>query len=366
MAGSSFGNIIRVTTWGESHGAAVGCVIDGFPAGMEICEEDIQKYLDLRKPGQSSISTPRKEDDKVKILSGVFEGKTTGTPISLMVENTSQHSADYNDIAQYYRPGHADYSFDSKYGFRDYRGGGRSSGRETIGRVAAGALCLKFLKQMGIEVMAYTRSIGKVYINEEEADLSLTYNTITRMPDLEADKKATELIDECKKNLDSVGGSIGVKITGVPAGIGDPVFNKLDALLADAVMGIGAVKAVEIGDGIKVSESYGSTNNDAFEINNKVVSKKSNHSGGILGGMSDGSDIILRAYFKPTPSIARTQQTFNKSGENIDINIKGRHDPVIMPRAVIVVQSMAAITLLDAMLVNMPAKAENVLKMYTK
>ncbi len=366
MSGSSFGNVLKVTTWGESHGAAVGAVIDGFPAGMELCEQDIQKYLDLRKPGQSSISTPRKEDDKVEILSGVFDGKTTGTPISLVVRNTSQHSADYNDIATYYRPGHADYSFDSKYGFRDYRGGGRSSGRETIGRVAAGSLCIKLLSQMGININAYTRSIGDVCVDEENIDLKLTYETITRMPDLEADKRATELIESCKKNLDSVGGSIGVKVTGVPAGIGDTVFNKLDALLADAIMGIGAVKAVEIGDGIKVSESFGSENNDAFVIENGKVCKKTNHSGGILGGMSDGSDIIMRAYFKPTPSIAKDQETVNKSGENININIKGRHDPVIMPRAVVVVQSMVAITLLDAMLVNMTAKASNVTEFYTK
>lgn len=364
MSGSSFGNILKITTWGESHGAAVGVVIDGFPAGMEICEEDIQKYLDLRKPGQSAISTPRKEADKVEILSGVFDGKTTGTPISLLVRNTSQHSADYNDIATYYRPGHADYTFDSKYGFRDYRGGGRSSGRETIGRVAAGALCLKLLEQMGIEVYAYTRSIGNVVIDEDNMDLNKVYQTATRMPDEEADKKAIALIEECKKSLNSVGGSIGVKVSGTPAGIGDTVFNKLDALLADALMGIGAVKAVEVGDGIKVSQSYGSDNNDAFCILDGKVSKKTNHSGGILGGMSDGSDIILRAYFKPTPSIARDQETVNKNGEDININIKGRHDPVIMPRAVVVVQSMVAITLLDAMLLNMSAKADNVIRFY--
>jgi len=365
MSGSSFGNIIKVTTWGESHGAAVGAVIDGFPAGMELCEEDIQRFLDLRKPGQSSISTPRKEDDKVEILSGVFDGKTTGTPISLVVRNTSQHSADYNDIATYYRPGHADYSFDSKYGFRDYRGGGRSSGRETIGRVAAGALCIKLLEQMGISIYAYTRSIGDVVIDEDNMDLDLIYKTITRMPDSLADEKAIRLIDECKRNLDSVGGSIGVKVCGVPAGIGDTVFNKLDARLADALMGIGAVKAVEVGDGVKVSESYGSTNNDAFTITDGKVSKKTNHSGGILGGMSDGSDILLRAYFKPTPSIARTQETVNKNDEEIEINIKGRHDPVIMPRAVVVVQAMVAITILDSMLLNMSAKAENIVNFYT-
>ncbi len=364
MAGSTFGTIFKITTWGESHGKALGVVIDGCPAGLELCEEDIQIYLNRRKPGQSKITTPRKEADEVEILSGLFEGKTTGTPISLMVRNTSQISKDYSDIASYYRPGHADYTFDAKYGFRDYRGGGRSSGRETIGRVAAGAIACKLLKQLGIQVQAYTRSIGPVEIDFEQFDANAILETKTAMPDRKADEKAVAYLEEAMKKLDSVGGVMECKITGVPAGIGDPVFEKLDANLAKAMMSIGAVKAVEIGDGTLVSQSYGSTNNDAFFVENGQIAKKTNHSGGILGGMSDGSPIIIRAHVKPTPSIFSTQQTVNQSGEEIDINIKGRHDPIIVPRAVVVMESMAAITLLDALMVNMSAKLESLERFY--
>lgn len=364
MAGSTFGTIFRITTWGESHGKALGVVVDGCPAGLELCEEDIQVYLNRRKPGQSKITTPRKEADEVEILSGIFEGKTTGTPISLIVRNTSQISKDYSDIASYYRPGHADYTFDAKYGFRDYRGGGRSSGRETIGRVAAGAIACKLLKKLGIQVQAYTRSIGPVEIDFEHFDETAILETKTAMPDRNADEKAVAYLEEAMKKPDSVGGVMECKITGVPAGIGDPVFEKLDANLAKAMMSIGAVKAVEIGDGTYVSQATGSTNNDAFCIENGQIAKKTNHSGGILGGMSDGSPIIIRAHVKPTPSIFSTQQTVNQSGEEIDINIKGRHDPIIVPRAVVVMESMAAITLLDAMMVNMSAKLESMERFY--
>ena len=364
MAGSTYGTIFKITTWGESHGKALGVVIDGCPAGLELCEDDIQIYLNRRKPGQSNITTPRKEADEVEILSGVFEGKTTGTPISLIVRNTSQISKDYSDIASYYRPGHADYSFDAKYGFRDYRGGGRSSGRETIGRVAAGAIACKLLKQLGIEVMAYTRSIGPIEINEQSFDKTAVLETKTAMPDRNADIKAVSYLEEAMKNLDSVGGIMECRITGVPAGIGDPVFEKLDANIAKAMMSIGAIKAVEIGDGTCVSQATGSTNNDSFCMENGQITKKTNHSGGILGGISDGSPIIIRAHVKPTPSIFSTQQTVNKSGEEIDINIKGRHDPIIVPRAVVVMESMAAITLLDAMMVNMSAKLESIVDFY--
>ncbi len=365
MAGSTFGKNIVVSTWGESHGKALGVVIDGFPAGMELSESDIQKFLDRRKPGTSAATTSRKEDDLVEILSGIFEGKTTGTPISLMVKNTSQRSSDYSEIAQYYRPGHADFGFDEKYGFRDYRGGGRSSGRETIGRVASGAICSKLLNQMGIEVCAYTKAIGDVEIDPAIFDKNAIYSTPTAMPDIEADKKAMELINKCREDQDSIGGIIECRINGVPAGIGEPVFDKLDALLSHAVMSIGAVKAVEIGDGTKVSRYNGSENNDEFHISSDgIVTKKTNHSGGILGGMSDGSEIILRAYVKPTPSIASTQSTINKFGENIEINIHGRHDPVVVPRAVVVVESMCALTLLDLMISNMSSRADYITDFY--
>ncbi len=364
MSGSTLGKNLSITTWGESHGPALGVVVDGFPAGMKLDDEDIQKYLDRRKPGTSSATTQRKEDDLVEILSGIFDGKTTGTPISMLVKNTSQRSSDYSEIASYYRPGHADYSFDKKYGFRDYRGGGRSSGRETIGRVAAGALCQKLLKEMGIEVHAYTRSIGDVEIDYDSFDINAALETPTAMPDRKANEKAMELISKCKENLDSVGGVIECCIVGVPVGIGEPVFDKLDALLSRAVMSIGAVKAVEIGDGIKVSQYKGSDNNDSFTIIDGKITKKTNHSGGILGGMSDGNTIILRAHVKPTPSIAREQETINKNNENIKINIKGRHDPVVVPRAVVVVECMCAITLLDLMMSNMSSKASDIINFY--
>lgn len=364
MAGSTLGTIFKISTWGESHGKALGVVIDGCPAGLELCEEDIQYYLNRRKPGRSRITTPRKEADEIEILSGIFEGKTTGTPISLIVRNTSQISKDYSEIAGYYRPGHADYTFDAKYGFRDYRGGGRSSGRETIGRVAAGAIALKILKQLGIEVTAYTRSIGPVEIDYNQFDSSAILETQTAMPDRNADKEALAYLEKTMKEFDSAGGVMECVVKNVPAGIGDTVFEKLDANLAKALMSIGAVKAVEIGDGIKVASAKGSTNNDAFSNENGTISKLTNHSGGILGGMSDGSPIVLRAYVKPTPSIYATQQTVNKNMENIDINIKGRHDPIIVPRAVVVMESMVAITLLDSMMVNMSAKIDSLEKFY--
>lgn len=364
MAGSSFGTIFRITTWGESHGKALGVVIDGCPAGLPLCEDDIQSYLNRRKPGTSSITTPRREGDLVEILSGVFEGKTTGTPISLLVRNTSQISGDYSEIASYYRPGHADYTFDQKYGFRDYRGGGRSSGRETIGRVAAGAIAAKLLQELGITVRAYTRSIGPVEADLSKFDADAILSTPTAMPDREADARAVAYLEQTKKDLDSSGGCMECMIQGLPAGIGDPVFEKLDANLAKAIMSIGAVKAVEIGDGCEVSRSRGSQNNDAFCMKDGTVSKKTNHAGGILGGISDGSTVTIRAHVKPTPSIYRQQDTVNRSGEEIEVCIKGRHDPIIVPRAVVVMECMTAITVLDAMMVNMSAKLNSLRDFY--
>lgn len=364
MAGSTFGTIFKITTWGESHGKALGAVIDGCPAGLPLCEKDIQVYLDRRKPGQSSISTPRKESDQVEILSGIFEGKTTGTPISLLIPNTSQKSSDYSEIASYYRPGHADYTFDAKYGFRDYTGGGRSSGRETAGRVAAGAVALKLLKEMGIYVTAYTRSIGPVSADPEHFDRNAIYSTATCMPDSDADSKATAYLKECMMKKDSSGGVIECIVTGLPAGVGDPVFEKLDANLTKAIMSIGAVKAVEIGDGIRVSTAVGSENNDAFYYDEGSVCKKTNHAGGILGGISDGSELILRVHIKPTPSIFSPQETINQDGENITVEIKGRHDPVIVPRAVVVVEAMTALTLLDACMLNMTARVDYLKEFY--
>lgn len=364
MSGSTFGTLFSITTFGESHGEALGVVVDGCPAGLPLTTSDIQCFLDRRKPGQSAITTPRKENDEVQILSGIFDGRTTGTPIALLVPNTSQRSADYSRIASCYRPGHADYTYDAKYGFRDYRGGGRSSGRETIGRVATGAIASKILKEIGVELLCYTRSIGPVSISEDRFDRDAILKTQTGMPDPEADRQALSYLEKCMSEKDSAGGVIECRITGVPAGIGDPVFEKLDANLAKAVMSIGAVKAVEIGDGTAVSESRGSHNNDAFLCKDGRIAKKTNHAGGILGGISDGSPIVLRAHVKPTPSIFMEQDTVNADGEEIKIAIKGRHDPVIVPRAVVVVESMIAITLLDAMMKNMSTRLDDLKTFY--
>lgn len=366
MAGSSLGIIFQLTTWGESHGPALGVVVDGCPAGLNLQEADIQSYLDRRRPGQTRIATPRKEADQVEILSGLFEGKTTGTPISMLVRNTSQHSADYGEIASCYRPGHADYTFDRKYGFRDYRGGGRSSGRETIGRVAAGAIAAKALAEFGISLCAYTRSIGPVTISMDRFDQKAILETPTGMPDREASVLAEKYLADCMREYDSSGGVVECVIDGVPAGLGDPVFEKLDANLAKALMSIGAVKAVEIGDGVEVSCRRGSANNDPFRVQEGRIVKTTNHAGGILGGISDGSRIILRAHIKPTPSIFSPQDTINQKGEEIQLSIKGRHDPVIVPRAVVVVESMAAITILDALLVNAGARMEYLKKRYSQ
>ena len=366
MSGSTFGKIFKITTWGESHGAGIGVVIDGCPAGLLLDESDIQKFLDRRKPGVSQYATQRKEADCVEILSGVFEGRTTGTPISMIVHNTSQRSSDYREIASYYRPGHADFTFDQKYGFRDYRGGGRSSGRETIGRVAAGAVASKLLSELGITVTAYTQAIGDITISMDNFDIEEARTNQTGMPDKEASKRAEAYLKECMEKLDSAGGVVTCQVNNMPAGIGEPVFDKLDANLAKAIMSIGAVKAFEIGDGTKAALEYGSSNNDSFRQTGETVSKATNHAGGILGGISDGSEIILRAYFKPTPSIFQKQETVNKDGENISIQIKGRHDPVIVPRAVVVVEAMTAITILDMLLQNMTSRIDKIKMFYNE
>lgn len=360
MSGSTLGTIFKITTWGESHGKGIGVVIDGCPAGLSLDESIIQSYLDRRKPGQTKYSTPRKEEDSVQILSGVFEGKTTGTPISLIVFNENARSSDYSEISSYYRPGHADFTFDSKYGFRDYRGGGRTSGRETIGRVAAGAIAATILKELGIEVCAYTKSIGNIQIDYINCKKENRFISPLYMPDLKASEAAEDYLSSMMQEHDSVGGLIECIISGMPAGIGEPVFDKLDANLAKAVMSIGSVKGVEIGAGFEVTNYLGSFNNDNFHMEGSKIKKNSNHAGGILGGLSDGSEIILRAAIKPTPSIFKDQQTVNKNGENITVNVKGRHDPVIVPRAVVVVEAMSAITVLDLLLQSMTSRMDSI------
>jgi len=364
MGGSTFGKQFTITTWGESHGKAIGVVIDGVPAGLPLSENDLELYLNRRRPGSNPYGTKRNEADAPEILSGIFEGKTTGTPISVMIHNTSQISKDYSNIASIYRPGHADYTFDQKYGFRDYRGGGRSSGRETIGRVAAGAIACKILKEMGIEVTAFTRAIGPHTAKGEHFSQESIYESSIYMPDTDTSAKAEAYLKDCMEKQDSAGGVVECIVKGMPAGIGEPVFNKLDASLAKALMSIGAVKAVEIGDGIKAAQTYGSINNDEFCMEGDSIIKKTNHSGGILGGMSDGSNIIMRAHFKPTPSISQTQHTVTNNGEDTTIEIHGRHDPIIVPRAVVVVESMAAITILDMMMENMSSRMEYLTNFY--
>lgn len=362
MSGSVFGNIFKIATWGESHGRGLGVVIDGCPSGIELSEEIIQKDMDRRKPGANKFGTKRSEGDKIQILSGVFEGKTTGTPISLAVFNEDQRSKDYSNIANVFRPGHADIGFEEKYGFRDYRGGGRSSARETLSRVAAGAVAKQILKQLNIEVTAYTKSIGNISV--ENFDLSQRDSNQLYMPDTAAAEKAAELVQECMKNCDSVGGVVECVVTGLPIGIGEPCFDKLDSSLAKAIMSINAVKGVELGAGFSAAQLYGSTNNDKMYAENGKIKKYTNYSGGVLGGISDGDDLVLRAAFKPTPSISQPQKTVTNAYENTEIVIKGRHDPIVVPRAVVVVEAMTAITIADLLLMNMCAKIDNIKKVY--
>ena len=372
MAGSNFGTLFHISTWGESHGAGLGVVIDGCPAGLSLSKDDIMPYMNRRKPGANDFTTSRKEADDIEILSGVFNGLTTGTPISMMVRNADQHSKDYDKIAGYYRPGHADYTFDEKYGFRDYRGGGRSSGRETLTRVAAGAVAAKLLKEFGIEVLAYTHSIGDITLpkhlldNKENITKEAVLSSSLFMPDKETTKKAEEYLYNIKKELNSSGGVVECIAKGLPIGLGEPVFDKLDAKLGQALFSLGAVKGVETGDGFATSHSTGLSNNDEFILKDSKIAKATNHSGGVLGGMSDGSTLVVRAAFKPTPSIAATQHTVNKNMEDVEINIEGRHDPIVVSRAVVAVEAMTALVLADLLLQNSVSKLDNLKKIYDK
>ena len=356
MAGNSFGELFRITTFGESHGKAIGCIIDGCPALIDICEEDIQKELDRRKPGQSDITTSRNEEDKVEILSGVFEGKTTGAPICLLIKNKDQHSNDYDEIKDIFRPGHADFTYFMKYGIRDYRGGGRSSARETACRVAGGAIAKKFLKEkLGIEIVAYTKSIGNIcgnidINNVKHEDIE---KNITRCPDDNVNGKMIELIEKIKNDGNSIGGSIECIIKNCPIGLGEPIYDKISARLASAMFSINAVKGFEIGEGFNASNLIGSKNNDEFYVENGVIKTKTNHCGGILGGISNGQIIDFTTYFKPIATIKQEQNTINTNFENVKLQItKGRHDPCCVPRAVPVVEAMTALVLMDMYLIN--------------
>src|SRR5574344_1128234 len=337
MAGSTFGKKFKVMTWGESHGQALGVVIDGCPAGLMLNEDDIQKYLDLRKPGQNKYATQRNEDDKVEILSGIFQGKTTGTPISLIIYNKSQRSSDYSEIASYYRPGHADYTFDIKYGRRDYRGGGRSSGRETAARVAAGAvakLMLDTVLKQPVSITAYTKEAAGIQCRDN--NMTLIEKNQMRAPDAWAAEKMLEAIETLKRKGNSAGGIVECIIQGVPEGLGEPVFDKLDAELAKAMLSIGAVKGIEFGSGFESASMTGSEWNDVMRISETDGNPlfETNHAGGILGGISNGNDIVFRIAIKPVPSILQSQKTVNVHGNNTDIFIEGRHDVCLCPRIV--------------------------------
>lgn len=351
---NTFGKIFRLTSFGESHGIAVGGVIDGMPAGIAINIDRVQRELDRRRPGQSAIVSPRKEADRVEVLSGLFEGVTTGTPIDFEVKNSDQHSADYGNIQQTFRPSHADYTYTKKYGLRDHRGGGRSSARETIARVVAGAFARQALEQLGISIYAYTSQVGDIHLNPDyrKYDPALIDTNAVRCPDPETAAKMYDLIDEMRREGDTIGGSVTCVVKGVPVGLGEPVFDKLHARLAYAMMGINAAKGFEYGMGFDGVGNRGSMMNDAFTSDNGKIHTLTNNSGGIQGGISNGEDIYFRVAFKPVATLLRDVDTVDVSGNPTVLKAKGRHDPCVLPRAVPIVEAMAAMTVLDMYLLN--------------
>ena len=353
MAGNTFGNFFKLTTFGESHGEAIGGVIDGCPAGVSIDLDAIENQMMRRRPGQSAIVTQRKEADTVRFLSGIFEGKTTGSPIGFIIENTNQKSADYTHIKDSYRPSHADYTFDKKYGHRDYRGGGRSSARETACRVAAGAIASQLLGT--ISIIGYVSSVGDLTLEKpyQELDFNTVDSNVVRCPDAEMASKMIAKIKEVKKQGDTIGGIITCVIQNVPVGLGEPVFDKLHAQLGKAMLSINAVKGFEFGSGFKGATMNGSEHNDLF---NEDGTTKSNLSGGVQGGISNGMDIYFRVAFKPVATIMQKQQTINSKGEKVEMQGKGRHDPCVVPRAVPIVEAMAALTIADFWLANKLSK----------
>ena len=352
---NSFGNIFRLTSFGESHGAAIGGVIDGMPAGIAIDLDAVQRELDRRRPGQSAIVTARNEKDRVRILSGIFEGVTTGTSIGFIIENENQHSADYGNIKDAFRPSHADYTYTTKYGLRDYRGGGRSSARETAARVVAGAFARQALAQLGIDLYAYTSQVGEIALSRDYRLYSrdaIDTNAV-RCPDAAMAAEMEQLIKQVKGEGDTIGGIITGVITGVPVGLGEPVFGKLHAMLGAAMLSINAVKGFEYGDGFDFATRRGSEVNDAFTTDSEGrVRTATNHSGGIQGGISNGEDIIFRVAFKPVATLLRDVNTIDKDGNSITLKARGRHDPCVLPRAVPIVEAMAAMVILDAYLLS--------------
>ncbi len=351
---NSFGNFLRLTTFGESHGKAIGGVLDGFPAGVKIDMDFVQAELNRRRPGQSRITTSRSEDDKVELLSGVFEGRSTGSPIGFLVWNKNQHSSDYSEMQSVYRPSHADYTYKLKYGIRDYRGGGRSSARETIARVVGGALAKLALRQLGMHITAYTSQVGAIRLEENYTayDLSLIETNPVRCPDPEKAKEMEEYIYKVKEEGDTIGGVVTCVIQGVPIGLGEPVFGKLQAALASGMLSINAAKAFEYGEGFKELKMKGSEQNDVFYNHNGRIETRTNYSGGIQGGISNGEDIYFRVAFKPVATVLMEQHTVNLDGQDTTLKARGRHDPCVLPRAVPIVEAMAAMTMLDYYLID--------------
>jgi chorismate synthase len=354
MAGNSFGELFRITTFGESHGVGLGVVIDGCPPNITFDEHTILKELARRKPGQSAITTDRKEDESIEVLSGVFEGKTTGTPIAVIVRNNDQRSQDYDTLKDVYRPSHADYTYEQKYGIRDYRGSGRASARETVARVIAGAVAKQLLNSYGINITAYVSQVAHIKVTKPytELDLSLTETNAVRCPHEETAQQMIQLIEQMKAEGDSVGGTITCVISGTPAGLGEPVFDKLHAELGKAMLSINACKGFDIGSGFEGITMKGSEHNDVFVSTNRKITTLTNHSGGVQGGISNGEDIYFRCAFKPVSTISKTQQTVNTDAAETSLNATGRHDPCVLPRAVPIVEAMAALVMIDQLLRN--------------
>lgn len=348
---NTFGNLFRITSFGESHGKALGVIIDNCPPNIEISEKEIQKELDRRKPGQSNITTPRKESDQCEILSGVFEGKTTGTALCVIVKNENQRSTDYDNIKDVFRPSHADFGYWKKYGIRDYRGGGRSSARETIARVIGGAIAKKILKTyFEIDIYGFTRKIGKTFFKKIDRDF-IEKNPL-RMADKDSFKEALTFVESIKKTGDSIGGAVEIRVKNPPAGLGSPVFGKLEAELAKAMLSVPATKTFEMGEGFSICQQKGSESNDAFINKNQKIKAQKNSNGGVLGGISTGNDIYFRVGIKPTSSISLPQKSVNQMGKTVDLEVKGRHDPILPPRAIPILESMTALVLLDAIMLN--------------
>lgn len=351
---NTFGELFKITTFGESHGAAIGVVIDGCPSGIEIDLEQIQHELNRRKPGQSNITSARKESDEFEILSGIFEGKTLGTPIGIIIRNEDQKSKDYNYLKDTYRPSHADYTYEQKYGIRDYRGGGRSSARETVARVAAGAIAKQILASKGIQINAFVNQVGNIKLEKHYSELNFQYieNNIVRCPDETTAQQMIQAIEEVKKQGDTLGGTIQCVIQNTPVGLGEPVFDKLHAVLAHAMLSINAAHGFEYGSGFAGASKKGSENNDEWENVDGKIRTKTNHAGGILGGISTGEDIYFNVAFKPIATILKQQQSINSKGEEITLQNEGRHDPCVLPRAVPIVEAMAALVLVDFVLLS--------------